>query len=231
MNTTVSGLWGQCVNQATLPRYTDKDKKELLNLIIFVKLMKKETHERIWNFPNFITFTRIIITFLILYLIIGRYPIIYIAISFIAGMLTDFLDGQVARRLHLTTEFGRKFDIIADRFLMISTVGGLIFYYSSFGLLGHWRMIEIFMIMSREILSFPFALILLISGLDIPHAKFIGKVTTLLQGFAFPSIILSIYVPFFFYVAIVLSIATCIVGIFSAATFVRDFKALQEAKI
>ena len=165
---------------------------------------------------------RIILTFLTLYLIFGRYSIISIVITFTLGMLTDFLDGQIARRFKLTTEFGRKFDMIADRFLMISTVVGLIFYYTYLNLLDHWHIIQIFMIMSREIITFPFALILILSGKEIPHAKFIGKLTTFLQGFAFPCVILSIYFHTFTYISPVIAIATLVVGIFSAATFVKD---------
>lgn len=184
--------------------------------------MAKTKKENIWNFPNFLTFSRILLTFLTLYFIFGEYPILYVAISFSIGMVTDFLDGQIARRFKLTTEFGRKFDMIADRFLMISTVIGLIFYYSYLGMLDHWHIIQIFMIMSREIVSFPFALILILSRKDMPHARFIGKLTTFMQGFAFPSIILSIYFKIFTYIAPVLSIATLIIGVVSAAAFIID---------
>ena len=190
--------------------------------------MKTRDKEKIWNFPNFITFARILLTFLTLYFIFGEYPILYIVISFSLGMITDFLDGQIARKFNLTTEFGRNFDIIADRFLMISTVVGLIFYYSSLGLLSHWNIIQIFMIMSREIFTFPFVLVLLWTRKPIPQAKFIGKLTTCLQGFAFPSVLLGIYYMTFAYIGAILSITTLIVGIISAATFIKDIKSIKK---
>jgi CDP-diacylglycerol--glycerol-3-phosphate 3-phosphatidyltransferase len=41
---------------------------------------------------------------------------------FIAAALTDFVDGQVARRTNTITEFGRVVDPLADRLLVISTL-------------------------------------------------------------------------------------------------------------
>ena len=54
-------------------------------------------HENIYNVPNLISLTRVLLTFFIIYGIITKIEITIIAIAFVIGMLTDFFDGQIAR--------------------------------------------------------------------------------------------------------------------------------------
>jgi phosphatidylglycerophosphate synthase len=46
----------------------------------------------------------------------------YIGIGLILAGLTDALDGYLARKLNQTSDFGSKFDSIADQFLQLSAV-------------------------------------------------------------------------------------------------------------
>lgn len=177
--------------------------------------------ENIWNIPNSLTLLRIFCTFACVYLIFGNFPIISVAIIFTIGMITDFLDGQIARRYNMTTEFGRKFDMIADRFLMIFVVFAIIIKLSISGYLERGHMLQLFVILSREVFAFPFALILLISGKRIPDARFIGKLTTFMQGVAFPIVLLSIFYPFFSFSGY-FAFVTCIIGTISAFYFMND---------
>src|SRR3989338_2127453 len=89
------------------------------------KRERKPAQENIWNVPNSLTLLRVILTFATMYCIFAQYSLAVVAILFAIGMVTDFLDGQIARRYKLETEFGRKFDIIADRFLLIGTAFAL----------------------------------------------------------------------------------------------------------
>jgi len=140
--------------------------------------------EKIVNVPDEITALRIIITLIIIYGAFANFSLLTIAILFCVGAITDFFDGFYARKLHEKTEFGRKFDIIADRFLMISTVVVVVFLLFSKDLISNSHLLQILMIMSREIITAPFAVISLIRKRAIPHAKFIGKLMTTCQGFA-----------------------------------------------
>ena len=188
-----------------------------------VKRAEKNKEEDIWNIPNIITSIRIITTFIILYFIFAHFSIIYIVVAFAIGALTDFFDGQIARRFNMETEFGRKFDIVADRFMMISVVIGILIASFADNLLSYTQILQIFLILSREIITFPFALIAFIAKKHLVHARFIGKLTTFLQGFALPSILLSSEHSFFSY-APYLSIITSLSGIISAITYIKDIK-------
>ncbi len=44
------------------------------------------------------------------------------AILFVIGMITDFLDGQIARRYHQITTFGKFLDPIADKVLVLTAM-------------------------------------------------------------------------------------------------------------
>jgi phosphatidylglycerophosphate synthase len=45
-----------------------------------------------------------------------------IGIGLIIGLVTDLLDGAVARKLNQTSDFGSKFDSLADQFLQLSAL-------------------------------------------------------------------------------------------------------------
>ena len=181
----------------------------------------KKTDENIWNVPNTLTLIRVLITFITVYFIFAEYNIVVIAILFAAGMLTDFFDGQIARKFNQTTEFGRKFDVIADRFLMVSIALAFIISYSMDDLLLREHILQIIMIMSRELIALPIAIILMTSRRKIPKVRWIGKATTALQGFTFPAIILSIHYPVFGF-SVYMSLVTAICGIASGLTFIND---------
>ncbi len=195
--------------------------------------MKKKSvnnkEKKIWNIPNALTAVRIILTFIILYFIFAKFSFIYVAAGFIIAMMTDFFDGQIARRYKLETEFGRKFDIIADRFLMIAVVLGLLISTFNSGLLSKWHIAQIFFILSREIITAPFALLVLLARKPLVHARFIGKATTFLQGFAFPILLLSIDYTFFSF-APYFSIITGISGVASAITYIYDIRKIGVRK-
>ncbi|MEK6825390.1 MAG: CDP-alcohol phosphatidyltransferase family protein [Nanoarchaeota archaeon] len=183
----------------------------------------KVKEENIWNIPNTLTFLRVVITFAILYLVFARYSLTTVAVFFIIGMLTDFLDGQIARRTKTTTEFGRRFDMIADRFLMICTALALVIDFSIQGVFSRSHMLQVFLILSREIVAFPFAIVAFVGQRPIPNARFIGKLTTFMQGVTLPAILLSTRYEVFSF-SLYLAIATCIIGIASAFVYVSDLQ-------
>ena len=185
--------------------------------------------ENIWNFPNFLTFSRVVITFATMYLIFAGFEIFYIAALFIIGMLTDFFDGFWARKFKETTEFGRQFDMIADRFLMVGTVMALLIKFTGDSLLTRYHLLQIFIILSREILVLPILLTAILTGVGIPHVRFAGKLTTFMQGITFPLILLSVKYPLFSF-SIYFAIATSLTGLVSAFYYTNDVKDLVAKK-
>src|SRR3989344_228360 len=185
----------------------------------------KRKKEEILNVPNTLTIIRIILTFVVIYLILTKSELKTVVAVFVIAAITDFLDGQIARRFNLTTEFGRKADVIADRFLWVGT---------AFAFLVSFRMefmavegVQLLLIMSREIIATPFALSSFFTGKGIPKTRTIGKATTFIQGFALPSLILSFSYPIFLYVSAPLSLILGILGTSSALYYIKDLQSME----
>lgn len=187
-------------------------------LVKKIKRIEKEINENIINLPNFFTTLRVIITFIIIYMVFAEFKIFWIALFFIAGMITDFLDGNIARIFNMKTEFGRKYDMAADRFLFVGTVASFLIYFGTSGgsFFSNPKVLQIICIMTREIIGVPFAVWAFFSGNITPRVKLIGKVNTVLQAIAFPSAILSLS---FAWPAAIL---TGIVGLICGIVYARD---------
>ena len=183
-----------------------------------VKIKKRVKKENIYNIPNALSIFRILVSPILIALVCYHVNIILIAVLFVIAALTDFADGFIARKYNLVTNFGRRADMIADRVLMISLVLALFIYVYTQNLINTLDIELIFLLMTREIFSAIFFVIAVFkkNSRSVPHARFAGKLTTTLQGFSFPMILLGwrIAVPF--------SIATAIAGIVCAGYYAYD---------
>jgi len=198
--------------------------------LVSQNLENNQKKENIWNVPNLLTLFRIIITFIAVYLIFAGFDIVYIIVAFIIGMLTDFFDGLVARLFNLQTEFGRKFDMIADRILIAGVVLAIIIKFSLDGLLTESHYFQLIFMLLREILTTPVAFVTMAAGGGIPQVRFIGKATTTVQSITFPMILLSVFYEFFSF-SLYFAIATGIVGFIASIYYIYDMKNLIAKKI
>ena len=82
------------------------------------------------NLPNKLTILRtVMIPFFILFLYTDwfhGYDKIIAAVIFIAASLTDMLDGKIARKYNLVTNFGKFMDPLADKLLVCSALIALV---------------------------------------------------------------------------------------------------------
>ena len=98
------------------------------------------------NIPNALTIIRIIMSFFIIYLLLERTltNTIFALILFIIASITDFLDGVIARKYNLISNFGKIADPTADKIL---TIGAFI----SFSILNLFSFIWLIPIIIREV--------------------------------------------------------------------------------
>ena len=129
------------------------------------------------NLPNKLTILRVIMgPFFVLFMLtdIGGPANKWISlILFVVASLTDLLDGKIARKYNLVTNFGKFMDPLADKLLVCSAMICLI----EMNKLDAWIVI---VIISREFIISGFRLVASDSGVVIA-ASYWGKFKTVFQ--------------------------------------------------
>ncbi len=129
------------------------------------------------NLPNKLTVLRVILVpFFVAVLLTDCFGenSKWVALAiFIAASLTDMLDGKIARKYGLVTNFGKFMDPLADKLLVCSAMICLI----ELGRLASWIVI---VIIAREFIISGFRLIASDNGVVIA-ASWWGKVKTVFQ--------------------------------------------------
>lgn len=128
------------------------------------------------NLPNKLTILRVImIPFFLVALLVDGIPAgKWIALAiFIIASFTDMLDGKIARKYNLITNFGKFMDPLADKLLVSAALIALI----PLGKIPAWIVI---VIISREFIISGFRLIASDNGIVIA-ASYWGKIKTVTQ--------------------------------------------------
>ena len=145
------------------------------------------------NLPNKITIARIALIPLFIalyYLTCIPHNFLYATIVFAVAAFTDFLDGYLARKLHLVTDLGKFLDPIADKvlvltamILMLTNVGGGILDATIGG-------IGVSIILARELIVSSFRMVAATKKVVIAADK-LGKIKTFSQDIAIVLLLLS----------------------------------------
>lgn len=128
------------------------------------------------NLPNKLTMFRVIlIPFFIVFLLIPitSYDKWIALVIFIVASLTDLLDGKIARKYNLVTNFGKLMDPLADKLLVCSALICLIELHK----IPAWMVI---IIIAREFIISGFRLVASDNGVVIA-ASYWGKFKTTFQ--------------------------------------------------
>lgn len=129
------------------------------------------------NLPNKLTVLRVLmIPFFVVFMLMDIVPGMdkWIALAiFVIASLTDLLDGKIARKYNLVTNFGKFMDPLADKLLVSSAMICLV----EMGRLPAWIVI---IIISREFIISGFRLVASDSGIVIA-ASYWGKFKTVFQ--------------------------------------------------
>ena len=131
------------------------------------------------NLPNKLTMFRVVlIPFFIVFLLVPTIPAgKWIALAiFIVASLTDLLDGKIARKYNLVTNFGKFMDPLADKLLVCSALICLI----ELQRIPSWMVV---LIIAREFTISGFRLIAADNGVVIA-ASYFGKFKTTFQMIA-----------------------------------------------
>ena len=166
------------------------------------------------NLPNKLTVLRVImIPFFVVSLLAFHGEVRLLrnlaAAIFIVASLTDMLDGKIARKYNLVTNFGKFMDPLADKLLVCSALICMIELRE----LPAWMVI---IIISREFIISGFRLVASDAGVVIA-ASYWGKIKTVVQMlmsilliFNFEGSVINIVENVFIYAAVILTVISLI---------------------
>lgn len=179
-----------------------------------------------WNVPNALTVLRIIMVPVFL-VVLFRHPHdegwrLAATIVFAAAILTDLLDGWIARRWNLITDFGKLWDPFADKaltgaaFISLSILGDLPWFFTVLILVREWGITWLRAAMAKH---------------AVMPAKGGGKLKTVLQSVALILFLLSLPVlpPWLQLVAWALMWAALILTLVTGVDYVREAIRLRRA--
>ncbi|MBP9001212.1 MAG: CDP-diacylglycerol--glycerol-3-phosphate 3-phosphatidyltransferase [Lachnospiraceae bacterium] len=167
------------------------------------------------NLPNKLTIFRmiLIIPFVIIELTgcLGDYSGLTALIIFVVASLTDLLDGKIARKYNLITNFGKFMDPLADKVLVVSAMICLLVNKPE--LLPAWALI---IILAREFIISGFRLVASDAGIVIAASMW-GKVKTVSQMVMVIMMLIDINNPVYIlltkivmYVAVILTVVSLV---------------------
>ena len=213
------------------------------------------------NLPNNITLSRIvlIVAMIIAMLVLAFIPdfvaptlgnsginLVYLifACVFVIAAFTDYLDGHIARKYNLVTNFGKFLDTIADKLLNTSLMVFLLVPQSYAVAQRHDQtaltilMICVIVMIARDLVVDALRMIAVQKG-EVIAANMFGKVKTVLQMIAIPMLLLNDF-PFhyfdsswpealqvsniFFYLATLMSLISGIIYLVQNHMVLKDTK-------
>lgn len=200
------------------------------------------------NLPNKITISRLIIAVIMIFFAVfpwanvGASSILttlgntgftildlILAILFVVGSATDAIDGKIARKYNLITDFGKFFDPLADKFLVNSALIFLACY-------GRIPALIIILMIGRD-LAVDGIRFMAASKDEVIAANIFGKLKTVFQMVTIPFVMLNGF-PFnylfkehtYIFLDVLLSI-TCAMSLISGFIYLyRGRKYIQCAK-
>lgn len=179
------------------------------------------------NLPNKLTILRIImIPFFVLFMLLdGGVSQTYryiAAVIFIVASFTDLLDGKIARKYNLVTNFGKFMDPLADKLL----VGSGLICFVGLGQLPAWFVI---IIISREFIISGFRLVASDNGVVIA-ASYWGKFKTVSQMIM--SVLLIVNIPALSILTTIFSVIALVLTVVSLIDYIaKNYRVLTEGSL
>ena len=142
-----------------------------------------EDSHAIFTLPNLVTMVRLALIPVFVWLLFGAHETIWAASVLAFVGITDWVDGQLARRLNQVSELGKILDPVADRILMITAVistavvGAVPWWFAGLSL-------------AREVLISAATIMLAALGAKRIDVVFVGKAGTFALMVSYPLFLL-----------------------------------------
>jgi cardiolipin synthase len=142
---------------------------------------------RILTVPNILSFLRLLLVPVFFIAILAGHDRLALALL-IASSITDFVDGQIARRFNQVSRLGQLLDPAADRLLILAALVGL----TVREIVPLWLFL---VIVARDLMLVVLGIILANNGYGPLPVHHVGKFATFCLFFAIPILMLGLAFP------------------------------------
>lgn len=139
--------------------------------------------DRVFTVPNLLSMLRLAGVPLFLWLVLGPEADGWALLLLMVSGFTDYLDGNLARRLNQTSSLGQVLDPVADRLYILAVVVGLVLR----DIIPVWLAVSLPM---RDVLLFSLVPFLRTRGYSALPVHYLGKAATAALLYAFPLLLL-----------------------------------------
>jgi len=139
--------------------------------------------DRVLTVPNLLSLLRLAGVPLFLWLVLGPEADFWALVLLMVAGFTDYLDGNLARRLNQTSSLGQVLDPVADRLYILAVVVGLVLR----DIIPLWLGVSLPL---RDVLLFCVLPFLRSRGFSALPVHYLGKAATAALLYAFPLLLL-----------------------------------------
>lgn len=133
--------------------------------------MEEKYKHKIITIPNILSLFRLLLIPAIMWLyIVKKDPLWTTAILVLSGV-TDVVDGIIARKCHMISDFGKAFDPVADKLTQIAMLFCLVSRY-------HWMLLPLCVMVVKEVSAGILGLLVIRKTGKVDGAVWHGKATT-----------------------------------------------------
>ncbi len=137
------------------------------------KYKKRLTVSQLFSLPNILSYVRILLIPVIIISYISLKDYLLCAILVLASGFTDVVDGFIARKFNMITDWGKFIDPVADKLTQISLVFCVVPKYP-------WALVLIAMMLVKELLLFLWGLKEFHKSETVNSSRWFGKLCTVI---------------------------------------------------
>ncbi len=133
--------------------------------------MEERYKHKIITIPNILSLFRLLLIPVIMWLyIVRKDPLWTTAVLALSG-ITDIVDGIIARKCHMVSDFGKAFDPVADKLTQIAMLFCLVSRF-------RWMLLPLYVMVVKEVTAGILGLLVIRKTGNVCGAVWHGKATT-----------------------------------------------------
>lgn len=133
--------------------------------------MEDKYKNRIVTIPNLLSLLRLLLIPVILWLYVGKGNSLWTTVVLALSGMTDIVDGIIARRFGMISDFGKAFDPVADKLTQIAVLFCLVTRFP-------WMLLPLVILVIKEIFAAVTGLLVIRKTGIVPAAVWHGKAAT-----------------------------------------------------